>query len=712
MPRFRVALVLAAALLLLAAKAPQTEKRAVVDKYHGVAITDDYRWLEDAGDAAVKKWVAQQNQLTRSHIDSIRSRPAIEKRLRELYTARPASYFAPTQAGGRLFAMKNEPPKEQAMLVLLASPDDRASERVLLDPTTLARDASIAVDWFVPSLDGKRVAVSLSRNGSERGDLHFYDVATGQELGDTIPRVNYGTALGSTAWNADGTGVFYTRYPREGERPAADLDFYQQVYFHKLGTPDSQDRYEIGREFPRIAENFLYSAPDGRSHLLSVRNGDGGEVAHYLRAENGKWTQVATFKDAAPSAEIGFDGNLYLLSRKSSPLGAIVRVPVAKPELATAQTIVPAGGGSIDTFAVTPQHLFVTYQVGGPSELRMFTLDGKDATNVSTLPVSAVGGLVKLGGESVLVGNGSFLKPFNWYAFDAASPKLRPTALNVPFAVDFEDAEVERVMVTSKDGTKVPLNIIRRKGTKLDGTNPTLLTGYGGYGLSMNPSFSTRRRLWLDVGGVWAVANLRGGAEFGETWHEQGQLTHKQNVFDDFAACAKYLIDRKYTTPSKLVIEGGSNGGLLMGAALTQHPDLFRVVVSHVGIYDMLRVELSPNGEFNITEFGTVKNPDHFKALRAYSPYHNVKNGTRYPAVLMLTGDNDPRVDPMQSRKMIARLQAANASPHPVMLRTNAATGHGAGTALSMRITQDADVWSFVFDQLGIRYEEINPEEK
>lgn len=706
MLRFRL-LVIAAAVTVLAAKPPSrpsTERHPVVDRYHGTAVTDDYRWLEDVNDPAVKKWVDAQNRYTRKYLDSIPVRPAIERRLRELFTARPASYFAPTHRGGRLFALKNQPPKEQALLVTLASADDLASERVLLDPVSLASDASISIDWYEPSHDGRTVAVSLSHGGSERGDLHFYDVATGKALGEVIPRVNYGTALGSAAWNADGTGIYYTRYPREGERPAKDLDFYQQVFFHKLGTPTSEDRYEIGKDFPRIAENFLYSSSAGPWILLSMKNGDGGEVAHYIRAEDGTWKPVTAFSDAVPLAAIGSDGHLYLVSRKASPMGAILRVPLARPELATAQTVVPPGEGSIDSFVPAPRNLFVVYQAGGPSELRMFALDGTSKGKVSSLPVSTIGDVVPLDGDAVLFGNGSYLQPLNWYAFDAQSGKTRSTAWSVPTPVSFDDAEVERVMVTSRDGAKVPLNIIRRKGTKLDGTNPTLLTGYGGYGISMTPNFSTRRRLWLDAGGVWAVANIRGGGEFGESWHEQGNLTRKQNVFDDFAACARYLVDQKYTAPSQLAIEGGSNGGLLMGAALTQHPELFRVVVSHVGIYDALRSELAPNGEFNVTEFGTVKNRDHFNALHAYSPYHRVKKGARYPAILMLTGDNDPRVEPMHSRKMIARLQAASASPHPIMLRTSASTGHGAGTALSARVSQDADVWSFVFDQLGIQY--------
>jgi prolyl oligopeptidase len=280
---------------------------------------------------------------------------------------------------------------------------------------------------------------------------------------------------------------------------------------------------------------------------------------------------------------------------------------------------------------------------------------------------------------------------------------LRPTALVRTSSADFSDSEVLREFATSKDGTKVPMSIILKKGTKLDGNNPTLLTGYGGYGISLSPRFAAGRRVWLDAGGVYVVANLRGGAEYGEEWHRVGNLTKKQNVFDDFAACARHLIDRKYTSPARLAIEGGSNGGLLMGAALTQHPELFRAVVSHVGIYDMLRVELHPNGAFNVTEFGTVNNPEQFKALYAYSPYHRVKDGTAYPAVFLLTGANDGRVDPANSRKMAARLQTATSSDRPVLLQVSSESGHGIGDSLSDEIERAADVYAFLFTQLGIR---------
>ncbi len=300
----------------------------------------------------------------------------------------------------------------------------------------------------------------------------------------------------------------------------------------------------------------------------------------------------------------------------------------------------------------------------------------------------------------------SFLEPPILYRFDASTGSTTRIVTAAPLSsIKFDDAEVVREFATSKDGTRVPLNIIRLKGTKLDGTHSTVLTGYGGYGISRKPFFQGRfARLWLDQGGIFVEANLRGGAEYGEEWHAAGNLTHKQNVFDDFLACAQYLIDQNYTSPAHLAIMGGSNGGLLMGAALTQRPDLFRAVVSYVGIYDMLRVELDPNGAFNVTEFGTVKDPDQFKALYAYSPYHHVKAGTAYPAILMPTGENDHRVNPMQSRKMIALLQASTSSHHPILLRTSSSTGHGLiGASLDEQIEQDTDVFSFLFDQLGIQ---------
>ena len=588
----------------------------------------------------------------------------------------------------------------------LASAEDLKSEKIVLDPNVLDSKGTTAIDWFVPSLDGKYVAVSLSKGGSEDGTLHFYETATGTALPDTIVHVQYPTAGGSAAWNADGMGIYYTRFPRTGERPEADLNFYQQVYFHKLGTPDTEDTYSIGKDFPRIAEIILEGSRDGRYILASVANGDGGDFAHYLLGSegsaSGEWKQITKFSDQIKAARLGRDNALYLLSRNAAPRGKVLRLVLETPELSKAVELVPTGEPVIQQIVPTADALFVGDLLGGPSQIRRFSLDGKGETIIPIPKISAVQKMVALEDGSLLFRDQSYTEPEAW--FHCAKEKTEPvnTALRTTSPVSFADIEVTREFATSKDGTKIPLNIIFRKGMKRDGQNPTLLYGYGGYGISMSPNFEFTRRLWFDHGGVYVVANIRGGGEFGEDWRKAGNLTKKQNVFDDFAAVAEYLIKERYTRPEKLAIQGGSNGGLLMGAMITQHPALMSAVVSQVGLYDMLRVELAPNGAFNVTEFGTVKNPEQFKALYAYSPYHHVIDGTKYPSILMMTGANDGRVAPYHSRKMVARLNEANKSQNPILLRTSSSAGHGIGTALNERIKQLADTYAFLFAQLGM----------
>jgi prolyl oligopeptidase len=684
-------------------KPPAAEKKPVFNEYHGVKVEDKYQWLEDDNNSAVKAWSDAENKQTRAYLDALPSRSAIETQLTQWYSKTSPNYSSVVARPGRLFAIKFQPPKQQPMLITLTSAADLKSEKVLIDPNQFDKQGTTAIDWFEPSLDGSKVAVSLSAKGSEDGTLHFYDGATGKELGDTIAHVQYPTAGGSAAWNAAGDGVFYTRFPRKGERPDEDLNFYQQAYFHKLGTPDSQDTYSIGKEFPRIAEIKLESSQDGKYVLATVANGDGGEFAHYVLGPEGGWKQVTQFSDEVKLARLGRDNALYLLSRAGAPRGKILRLPLETPELAKAIEIVPASDAVIQQVEPAANALYVVDLLGGPSQVRRFNLDGKDATTIPVPSISAVQEIVALDSGALLYRDVSYTEPAAWFEVAPGQLQSTKTALASTSPVSFSDIEVTREFAPSTNGAKVPLNIIRRKGTKLDGNNPTLLYGYGGYGVSMSPTFDFTRRLWFDRGGIYVVANIRGGGEFGEEWHKAGNLTNKQNVFDDFAAAAKYLIDQKYTSSDKLAMLGGSNGGLLMGALITQHPDLMRAVVSAVGIYDMLRVELAPNGAFNVTEFGTVKNEDQFKALYAYSPYHHVNDGTKYPAILMMTGANDGRVAPYHSRKMTARLQEANKSDHPILLRTSTSSGHGIGTALSERIKQAADINSFLFAQLGMK---------
>jgi prolyl oligopeptidase len=711
-----------AALLVLAgalwAAPPDTPKKPVTDTYHGVKVTDDYRWLEDGNDEAVKKWSAGQTVHAREVLDKLPGAEQLRDRLTKIMAAKTTGHSSFEARPGQVFALRKQPPKQQPFLVVMPAADKPDDARVLVDPNELDKKGTTAIDWFVPSHDGKRVAVSISKGGSESGDVHVFDVATGKPTGDVIPRVNGGTAGGDLAWTPDDRGFYYTRYPRDKERPEADLDFYQQLYFHALGTAPEKDRYELGKDLPRIAEIKIEVDHGTGRVLASVQNGDSGEFAHFVRSTEGKWKQFADFKDAAVQAAFGPKDGLFVVSRRDAPKGKVLRLSAAEPDLAKANVVIPAGDDTIvtdfysytsrQTVLPTATRLYVTYQLGGPSAFRCFTLDGKPLPAPEQPEVGSVRGLVPASagvggpaGDDVIFTAASFTQPSAVYLYRAKDGETTKLPLTSPPVVDLSDVTVVREFAVSKDGTKVPVNVLVPKGAKRDGTNPCLVTGYGGYASNREPAFVPELRVLFDHGFVVAVVNLRGGGEYGEEWHRAGMLTKKQNVFDDFAAALKLMIDRKYTSPEKLAIEGGSNGGLLMGATLTQHPDLMKCVVSHVGIYDMLRVELSPNGAFNIPEFGTVKDAAQFKALYAYSPYHRVTDGTKYPAVLFLTGANDPRVDPMQSRKMTARLQAAHTSGL-FLLRTSASSGHGLGTALSERIEEKTDVYAFLFDQLGV----------
>jgi prolyl oligopeptidase len=673
-----------------------------VNEYQGIKITDPYQWLEDADNPDVKKWTDGQAAYARDYLDHLPSRAEMVAKLKSWNEFETSKYSDLKYRRGTYFAQKLAPPKNQAILVSLSSLTAVNSEHVVLDPNLLNSAGTTAIDFYVPSLDGKYVAVSLSNGGSEVGELHVYETATGKELADVIPRVNNPTAGGSVAWDRQGSGFYYTRYPLPGERPAEDMDFYQKIYFHKLGSSYKDDEYALGNSFPRIAEVHLSSAEDGSAVLATVANGDGGEFAHYVLGAGGKWTQVTRFKDKATAGALGLHGDLYLTSLAGSPRGKVLRLSLSDLSLSHAETVVKQGRGVIEDVIPAENRVFVVYLVGGPSEIESFDLQGKSLGKLEAAPLSDVGGVIHTKGDSVAFKSQSYVQPAAWYLYQGGDAEK--TALVTRTPIDFSDIEVKREYASSKDGTRVPLTILFRKSARLDGMNPTLLYGYGGYGISLTPRFSPDIHLWLEHGGVYAVANLRGGGEFGESWHKQGNLTHKQHVFDDFIGCAEYLIREHYTNPEKLAIEGGSNGGLLMGAALTQRPDLFHVVVSHVGIYDMLRVEKDPNGAFNVTEFGSVKDPAQFKALYAYSPVHHVKDGAKYPAILLLTGANDGRVNPYHSKKMAARLQAATRSGKPVLLRVTFDGGHGIGRSVKQKVEEEGDVFAFLFNQLGMKY--------
>jgi len=466
-----------------------------------------------------------------------------------------------------------------------------------------------------------------------------------------------------------------------------------------------------------LAQIALDSDPTGKWIVASAEDGDGGKYANFVRMPDGSWQQISTNSDevvaiipGAPEEDV-----LYLTSLKDAPRGKILKVSAKSPLLSNARVIIPEGttsvehddpGGDSDRVVVTSSRLYVTTIDGGPNRLQAYDHNGRFLEDVPLPPVSEVSAVVPLGAEDLAIRISGFLSPTAYSTYQAGpQAKLQATALSQPASRILAGYVADQAFATSKDGTRIPMNIVHRRGSAMDGTVPTLVYGYGGYSVNMSPEFldNIHWRPWLQQGYTLVVTNLRGGAEYGDSWHMAGNLTRKQNVFDDFSACAQYLVDQHWSSPAHMAALGGSNGGLLMGAEITQHPDQFRAVVSLVGIYDMLRVELDPNGQFNTTEYGSVKDSAQFRALYAYSPYHHVVDGEKYPAILMETGDNDPRVNPAQSRKFTARLQAANGSLYPILLKTFADAGHGASSSSDTQ-QETADTFAFLFQELGVIY--------
>jgi prolyl oligopeptidase len=687
-------------------EAPVARAEAVTDTYHGVEVADPYRWLENWEDPDVKSWSEGQNHAARAVLDDISGREVLEAEFTDLMGAKVITHYPVFEAGGRIFAGRHQPPRPQAFLVELSAMDADAEARVIFDPTA-GDDDLMHMDWFVPSPDGTHVAISVSRAGTESGDVRILDVETLEQVDAILPRVNGGTAGGALAWAPDSSGFWYTRYPREGERDAADMNFYTQAWFHTLGSDD--DRYELGKDFARIVEIDFEVHPSG-AMLLTTQLGDGGQFSHHLRTTDGTYHELSVYGDQTVMVTFSEDGEaLYAVSFADASRGRILKTPTADTSLENAKVFLDESEDTVVASFWSPPSLLeidgsllVIYQTGGPSTIRAFDMNGEPLTGPSLLDVSATGSMHRNSNGTVLFSNGSFTTPWRWATFDPATGETALIPLNQPHPADLSDIEVRREFAVSKDGTRVPVNILLPPGLTLDGSNPVILNGYGGYGVSLSPRFRATNKALLDRGVIVAVANLRGGGEYGESWHKQGNLTHKQNVFDDFYAAIQLLTENNYSTPENTAIIGGSNGGLLMGATLVQHPESVAAIVSSVGIYDMLRVELSPNGAFNVTEFGTVKDEAQFTALRAYSPYHNVTDATPYPPILFTTGANDPRVDPMQSRKMTARLQVAKATDAPVLLRTNLNAGHGGGAPLAERITLLTDQYAFLLAHLGV----------
>jgi prolyl oligopeptidase len=678
---------------------PDTPVKTVVDQYHGVSVSDPYRWLEDINSASVKDWALKQTSITQKYLNSINSRNSYKKKLTQIMSEAQTSYFGLKPLKKGFLAFKKEPKSKQAILIYLDSATDVSKPRVLVDPNKLDQSGALSISFISPSPSGNVVAVVFNESGKEVGDAFFYNIKTGEKLKNQIPRTHGPTAGGSLIWLND-QEILHTMYPSEKERPNQDTFFYQRLY--KYDLKKDMSTYELGNDFPRISSIQTQKAPDSQKVLATVQYGDSGKFSYYMRSPTGQWKKILSHSHEVKEAFLGYNDQLFMITYKNSPKGRLLKVSANRPSFERAKTVVKEHSDSLVTdfysggvSLALKKHIVLLYQLGGPSELRVFDYNGKPVQLSGTKDVASVGGFKKTpDGQSFYYYQSSYTQPMTYHLMDMVEKKVTPTQIGQRTNADFSGVRVVREMAPSKDGTPVPVNIILPKGYKPGEARPLILTGYGGYGINITPSFQDSNSVWLGNGGILAVANLRGGGEFGKQWHEQGRLTKKQNVFDDFYAVSRHLIQRSYTTKNQLGIMGGSNGGLLMGAVMTQHPNDFGAVVSLVGIYDSLRSELSPNGEFNIPEFGTVKDKDQFNALYAYSPYHNAKK-VEYPATLITTGINDNRVDPMHSLKMTAQLQAVNQSKQPILLRVDLDSGHGQGDSVDKRIAKLTDIYSF-----------------
>jgi prolyl oligopeptidase len=679
---------------------PVAQPRPVADYFHGTRVIDNYRWLEKADSPETQKWVAEENSYTRALLDPLPGRAGIQKRLTELLSI--GSVTAPVIAGKHYFYTRREGLQNQPVLYVRDSLN--GPDRVLVDANSLSSDGTIALDWFEPSDTGKYVAYGTSPSGSEMSTLHVVETKTGTILPDTIER----TRAASIAWLHDNSGFYYTRYPNKGDVPAGQEVYNRHIYFHLLGSPVESDNLIFGEG--RDPEDWpgVSLSNDGRWLLINVSEGWTKSELFLMDLKSDKAAiRLTTGKNFLYSADV-YDGKVYITTNEDAPRYRVFVTEAGNFDREAWKEIIPQSDAVLQGAAVFGGKLFAQYEQNASSQLKVLDLEGK---KLNDLALPAIGSIYSSGGrwnrDEVFYGFQSFTFAPSIYHYDLKDGSTSLwTKVDAP-SIDASAYDVAQEWFQSKDGTRVPMFVVHKKGLPKNGKNPTLLTAYGGFNVSLTPTFSRTAYLWMEHGGIYAVANLRGGAEFGEDWHRAGMLDKKQNVFEDMIAAAQHLISEKYTDKHHLAIQGGSNGGLLMGAMITQRPDLFGAVVCQVPLLDMLHYQDFQIAKLWIPEYGTAENPEQFKWLYAYSPYHHVKTGVEYPATLFMTADTDTRVDPMHAKKMTALMQAAaqNGSSHtrPILLRIESKAGHGAGKPVTKQIEEFTDVYSFLFWQLGVR---------
>jgi prolyl oligopeptidase len=680
---------------------PTAAEKPIVDMFHGTKVLDNYRWLEDGKSPETQKWVEREMAYTRGILDPLPGRAAINKRLTDLLSI--GSVTAPIIAGRHYFYTKREGMQNQP--VLYVRDGVNGPDRVLVDANKLAADGTIALDWYYPSDNGKYVAYGTSPSGSEVSTLHVIETKTGTLLSDTIER----TRAASVAWKLDNSGFYYTRYPKKGDVPAGQEMYNRHVFYHELSNdPENDDQPVFGQG--RDAEDWpsVSLSNDGHWLLITVQQGWTKTELFLMNVKAGTPpTRITTGKDFLYNGEV-YNDKLFITTNEDAPRYRVFVAEAGNYDRESWKELIPQTDAVLQGTGVFGGKLFAQYEQNASSQLKLFDLDGK---KLNDLPLPAIGTVYGSGGrwdrDEIFYGFQSFTFAPSIFRYDLKDGSTSLwTHVDAP-SIDPSAYEVKQEWFNSKDGTRVPMFVVHKKGIAKNGHTPTLLTAYGGFNLSLSPSFNRPAYLWMEHGGIYAVANLRGGAEFGEDWHRAGMLEKKQNVFDDMIAAAEHLIAEKYSDKNHLAIQGGSNGGLLMGAMITQRPDLFHAVVCQVPLLDMLHYQDFQIAKLWIPEYGTSEKADDFKWLYAYSPYHHVKSGTQYPAILFMTADTDTRVDPMHAKKMTALMQseAKNGASHtrPILLRIETKAGHGAGKPVAKQIEEFTDVYSFLFWQLGVR---------
>jgi len=672
---------------------PSAKKGEQVDDYHGTKISDPYRWLEDLDSADTKQWVEAQNRLTNAYLAEIPARKRIKERLTKLWNFE--RFGIPFREGNRYFYTKNDGLQNQSVLYTVASLSDEP--RVLLDPNKLSADGTVALAGTAISRDGKLMAYGLATSGSDWSEWRVRNVETGQDLPDTIKWVKFSGA----SWTTDGKGFFYSRYdePKAGAGDLSGVNEFQKLYYHRLGTPQAEDALIYERKDQKDWGFSGDVTEDGRYLIIHVWVGTDAKNRIYykdLQAKDGAVVKLLDDFDAAYNF-IDNDGPVFWFATdKDAPRYKVIAVDTRKPERANRKVVIPEAAETIDGVNVLNDMFVVSYLKDAHSQVKVHKLDGTFVREVELPGIGSTSGFSgKRTDKETFYAYASFTTPYPIYRYDLTTGKS--TIFRQP-KVDFNPNEYEtkQIFYKSKDGTRVPMFITHKKGLKLDGTNPTLLYGYGGFNVSETPAFSISRLVWMEMGGVFALANLRGGGEYGKDWHEAGMKLKKQNVFDDFIAAAEWLISNKYTSTPKLAIQGGSNGGLLVGAVITQRPDLFGAALPAVGVMDMLRFSKFTIGAAWASDYGSPDNAEEFKALYAYSPLHNLKAGVSYPPTLITTADHDDRVWPGHSFKFAAAMQAAQGGDAPVLIRIETKAGHGAGKPTSKIIEEYADIWGFL----------------